>query len=467
MNETRFNRSSWIVLGVSVVLLAIIGVLNVYRYGLPTDGWVYEDGLGFQANILGLPSEIQPGDQPIALDGVPFDTTHEIHLDNWFAGGSVQYTVQRAEQPLTFSVPIANWTLRALWSGTRGLLNNYLIGLFFFVIGLFVFLRKPGNSAAQVLFFLGIVRLSMALIFIVPVSLADLLDPFALNAVALLGYYIWGLLLFPTLLLLSLVFPKPKWPFRSHPLLTVLTIYMIEPVLIVIVGGPQAKLGPTVGFGLVAIYGVLTLIAVVHSFLTTKGDIVARAQIRWVGFGVALVAGYQFLSNLIGFLVTTPGSPWWMNIIDTFVYLSLPVTIGFAILRFRLFDIDVIIRKTIQYTLLTGLLALVYFGSVILLQNLTESLFGKQSPFVIVFSTLAIAALFNPLRIRLQDFIDRRFYRSKYDSEKALAQFATTARDEVDIEKLSAALLDMMEETMQPVKVSLLLRGSKKHEDLL
>ena len=94
---------AWIVLGVSVVLLAIIGVLNVYRYGLPTDGWVYEDGLGFQANILGLPSEIQPGDQPIALDGVPFDTTHEIHLDNWFAGGSVQYTVQRAEQPLVIT----------------------------------------------------------------------------------------------------------------------------------------------------------------------------------------------------------------------------------------------------------------------------------------------------------------------------------------------------------------------------
>jgi hypothetical protein len=101
---------------------------------------------------------------------------------------------------------------------------------------------------------------------------------------------------------------------------------------------------------------------------------------------------------------------------------------------------------------------LIYFGSVVLLQSLTETFFQEQSPLVIVLSTLAIAALFNPLRTRVQDFIDRRFYRQKYDAEKALAQFAAAARDEVDIENLTTALLKVVEETMQPEEISLWLR---------
>jgi hypothetical protein len=143
--------------------------------------------------------------------------------------------------------------------------------------------------------------------------------------------------------------------------------------------------------------------------------------------------------------------------------LTIPLAIGIAIFRYRLWDIDLIIRKTLQYALLTGLLALTYFGSVAVLQSLIKNLTGEQSPLVIVLSTLGMAALFNPLRMRVQDFIDRRFYRKKYDAEKALAQFAATARDEVDMKKLTTALLGVVEETMQPEKVSIwVLRSGKE-----
>jgi hypothetical protein len=433
MSESRFTRSSWVVLGICIVLLGIILALNVYRFGLPTDGWVYVEGNGFTENILGLPSALQPGDLPVSLDRLPFDGTQGTRPESWQAGGTVQYTIQRDGQNMTVAVPIENWNLPTLGRNILNDWRNYLIGLLYSLIGIFVFTRQPGNPAAQVLFLLGTVRLSMTIIFMVPDTLADYLDPFALNAVVILGYYIWGLLLFPTLFLLSRIFPKAKRPYRTHPVLTVF-----------------------------AIYGLLTVISVIHTLIVVRDDPVARAQIRWVGFGVALVAGYQFLSNVIGFFVSTPVVPWWLNVIDTLVYLTLPITIGIAILRYRLFDIDLIIRKTLQYALLTGLLALVYFGSVILLQSLTENLFGEQSPLVIVLSTLAIAALFNPLRIRIQDFIDRRFYRKKYNAEQALSQFAGAARDEVDMEKLTTALLRVVEETMQPEQTSLWLASEDK-----
>jgi len=120
-----------------------------------------------------------------------------------------------------------------------------------------------------------------------------------------------------------------------------------------------------------------------------------------------------------------------------------------------LWGIDVIIRRTVQYWVVSVVLAITYFGSITLIQGGITPDTSTQSPLAIVLSTLLIAALINPLRQRVQDFIDRRFFRRKYDAEQTLAQFAETARDEVDMDKLTEALLGVVEETMQPEKVTM------------
>ena len=214
---------------------------------------------------------------------------------------------------------------------------------------------------------------------------------------------------------------------------------------------------------------VLTgLYALIYRFRNLSTPL-ERQQMKWVVAGLIVWMFYMALSTFPwvysqGIPADQP-LPWWSVLAGASWWLSLsilPISLTVALLRFRLWDIDVIIRKTVQYTLLTGLLVLVYFGSVVLLQGLVENLTGEQSPIVIVISTLAIIALFNPLRHRIQDFIDRRFFRKKYDAAQALAQFAASARDEVDMENLTMELLNVVEESLQPESISVWLNPIKK-----
>jgi hypothetical protein len=182
---------------------------------------------------------------------------------------------------------------------------------------------------------------------------------------------------------------------------------------------------------------------------------VERQQIKWLAYGGAVVVGAIFVAGVIAIWSATIGT-----VIIAAALLGLPISTGIAIVRHRLYDIDVVINRTLVYGALTTILAVIYFSGFTATQAVFRALTGQeqQPQLAIVISTLVIAALFNPLRRRIQAFTDRRFYRSRYDARKTLEAFSAKLRDETDLEALNNELLGVVRQTMQPAHVSLWLR---------
>ena len=236
-------------------------------------------------------------------------------------------------------------------------------------------------------------------------------------------------------------------------------------------GVDAAIIGPLEAVGLTLILAALlgAILSLVARFVRSRGE--ERQQIKW--FVAASVLGFfalfgvTFVSNILpeddslGVLVGFLANPLWI-----IVPASLPIAVGKAILRYRLYDIDILINRTLVYGTLTVLLAGVYAGTIVVLQEVFRALTGQQPGLAIVASTLMIAALFTPFRRLIQAFIDRRFYRRKYDARKTLESFSTKLRNETDAEALNNDLLSVVSETMQPAHVSLWLRPDRdaKHE---
>ncbi len=190
-----------------------------------------------------------------------------------------------------------------------------------------------------------------------------------------------------------------------------------------------------------------------------------RQQTKWVVYGLSVALGGFLLLITVGFDLSLHLGIIADLLAGGLLYLFLlliPLSIGIAMLRARLFDIDVLINRTLVYVTLTvtltATLALIYIGSIIVLQSLLRSVINQNSDVAIVVSTLVIYALFQPLRSRVQSIIDRRFYRSKYDAAKTLETFSATLRQEVDLDQLREQLLAVVQETMQPAHISLWLR---------
>jgi hypothetical protein len=201
---------------------------------------------------------------------------------------------------------------------------------------------------------------------------------------------------------------------------------------------------------------IATLLSLIVRFYFSRGE--ERLQLKW--FTYAAVVGLStplLLSSLVPAVFQVVGPIAW-----TLGFLSLPVSAGVAVLKYRLYEIDLIINRTLVYGALTVTLVAVYVGSVLSIQYAFRGLTGSKSQLAIVASTLLIAALFNPLRRRVQNFIDQSFYRRKYDAARTLEVFSAKLRDERDIDTLNSELLSTVRETMQPEHVSLWLREPER-----
>lgn len=328
-------------------------------------------------------------------------------------------------------------------------------GLGFLFVGLLIFWRKSEEWMAILTSLFLITLGPSGGVFGGPLQSLPIVYPTLFLPVALLRALGWAcflpfFLLFPN----GRLVPEAKWVRLT------LVIWVLSTILWNFF--PQGPLSPPNWPPLLFLayltfmWGVATF-AQIYRYRNVSGA-TERQQAKWLVFGFAILAVTALCLVALSFLPDILGPLAEGNLFITIVrstgssllFLVIPISIAVAVLRYRLWDIDFLIRRTLSYAIVTGLLAMVYFGIVVLLQNLFLRIVGQESAVVIVISTLSIAALFNPLRRRSQSFIDRRFYRREYDAAQTLAQFAQTARDETDLDALTAELLRVVQETMQP-----------------
>jgi hypothetical protein len=474
-HEARFDRSSWLTLAIVLAIFAATMAVVIASASVPMDGWAIDRGAwGRYTHPVYLDginvSDLQPGDLLLAVEGISFDQLEAQAAalkpqrpPGWRSGQTVRYTVLRDRREAEATVTLIRPPLLVNYQ-PQVLLENPILLTFpiFLLISALVFALRPRERAAQLLLLFGFAFFNENFIgyMAVPPGVADLFSLATYWPKIILGNMLWSFIIDPLLVHLFFIFPVEKRFMRRFPRLIPALLYGTCAAASLLFEGLNITghdfSGVTFITALTVPCLLLSALSLIHSLITVK-EPVARMQVRWVALGGLVgIIGPVSLWGVAGGL--SPSSPFWQGLIYFLMALALPLSLAVAILRYRLWDIDLIINRTLVYGALTGALALVYLSSVVLLQRV----FPVQSPVSIVISTLAIAALFSPLRRRIQSAIDKRFYRRKYDAQQTLAAFGVMMRDEVELERLSEALLAVVDGTLQPTEASLWLRNTEE-----
>jgi len=478
-DERRWDRGAWLTLAVAILLIVWPLAMSLMSFRYPTDGWMssqaqstFAKGGQYQLifNLSGRPSELRETDVITAINGRPLlpDALPPVPDDLDF-GDTVRYDINRAGEQLVVDAPMQRLDARVFGRlMTHNPLSNLQV-LLVAALAIYVFLARPGNHGARYLF-IGFAAMLGAQFNAASYSLYRTTFPPGRNFLMDFNSLVWGWCFFPSLTLFVLVYPVRQWPLRrfprGFPALVYGTFMLLAAVPIALTIANNRPSGQALSLVAVGLMGGSFLAATIGSLaynLLKVKDPVVRAQIRWIGLGfvvgLALPVAFATIRDLLQ--LDSPLFQWIDSASGLFIVL-LPISFAIGILRYRLFDIDVIIRRTTSYAIITALLALVYLGSIVVLQRLFGDLTGQNSTVAVVLSTLLIAALSLPVRRRVQDLIDRRFNRTRYNAEKTLERFAATARDETDLDALLAELQRVIQETMQPESVSVWLRPTDK-----
>jgi hypothetical protein len=359
-----------------------------------------------------------------------------------------------------------------------GVVVNLVTLIPFSVVGAIIASRHPGNTIGWLFCSVGVtISLNSFAGDYAEFWLASGFGVSSLGETAAwFSSWLWILLVYVPTSFLLLLFPEGRLPSpRWRVVAWGVTLGTAGGVV-----GFALKAGPLVDFPqimnpygvdspVVGMVGVAGSIVAAGSMVASAVSLIVRLrragseqrqQIKWLAYGGAVVVGGVCTGGL--------AIPWSVPasiVIMSVSLLGLPVFTGIAIVRYHLYDIDLLINRTLVYGVLSATLVTLYFGNIVVLQGIFVALTGQRSTVAVVASTLAIAALFNPLRRRIQGFIDRRFYRSKYDAAKTLETFSTKLRDETDLKALNEELIAVVKEALHPAHVSLWMRpDTASHE---
>lgn len=461
---------------VAIFFLLLSGSFLLFHWVTLSDGARLEPGEAVWRSdgvavtpLKDMPAGLRAGDVVVAVNGRSMEAWAQAIFQpgvtrvEWTAGQMPVYTVRRNGLRAELSPPLIAYPLDAIiaknWS-------TILFTLFSQIVMTCVFLIKPNDRAARALF-LWAWSLSHTYVWSLGLQVGDLVSGW--------GYWLYqlsaggGWLVFWSAALeFTMVFPRTHPFLQRRPWVRPL-IYLSSFAIFLVYLAISRAISPTMldwlgswltGNWLIAFIFQLLASYFVFSGYRSSQSSADRRRVRWLVFAFILCGG---LGLSLWFI---PGVVLGQPLIDAnalgLAVLPFPVILAIAVLRYQLFDIDIIIRRTLIYGALTAILALVYFGSVVVLQVLFRAVTGQSAEIAIILSTLAIAGLFAPMRRRIQELIDRRFYRRKYNAQQVLAAFGARVRDEVDLNKLTDELLGVVDETVQPTRVSLWLKPPER-----
>jgi hypothetical protein len=460
----------WACVAVLCMWLLVAIFLTIHLL-LPGDGAqivfdytrISPEGLMVQPLDL-APAGLRAGDVVLAVDGRSVnDWLRAAFTGQWGQADATQqalnYTVRRNEQVRTVTVQLTRYPLVQLFARDWSV---YVFLAYMAFVSLVVFVRRPQLGSARLFFMMSNAFLAASVMAFLTYQLSDLrwgwLVPSVLFVNIVLANFADS-----SLLHFALIFPRRQPLLARHPSLLVwvyLGWWLIFGGFIVI----RRQAAPTLTALLqlswqagVFVFTAFLPIVIGLTLATYRNSSpVERRQIRWILWGETVGALPWAVALVAALIFQLPFRPllWFLGLF----LMVLPTAYCIAIVRERLFDIDLIIRRTAVYTLLTATLVITFFGGVALLQQIFRTATGQNSQLAIVASTLMIAVLANPLRRYIQNAIDGRFFRRKYDAANMLAAFGNNLRDEVDLDRLSDDLVAVVQEAMQPAQVSLWLR---------